>query len=378
MAAKVVPYATSVTVFNRRFQKVEQDILALLGRTSFSGSSTFNDLFAFQEIQNILQGLIGDSFRYAPLVAESQYLIGKREAARAAVRLEINNYGVVENLSNNLISKIIDASAQAGRNLQALWDNAQMLRGKPLDQWSNKILEAVVSARAKGNEISPAEAYFRESLKNEGIVAFVDKSGRRWSLRAYGQMLTRTTARQATNLGTLEAIPGHDLYQISSHNTTCNICAPLEGRVYSLSGTNPNYPPLALAFGKINPNGPNTLDNSWLNIHPNCLHILLPYFEEGKTQQQLNKIRKFSNPETNPVSIDPRSAREIAVYRAQEAAQNKILNDYKQFERYKTIIGKQLPKTFETFQKHKAANSPTYLKWKESYRVRNRELKNIL
>ena len=54
----------------------------------------------------------------------------------------------------------------------------------------------------------------------------------------------------------------HALYQISAHGTTCRLCAGLEGRVYSKSGTDPDFPPLAAAFGKMDKNGPDDLSNS--------------------------------------------------------------------------------------------------------------------
>jgi hypothetical protein len=61
------------------------------------------------------------------------------------------------------------------------------------------------------------------------------------------------------------------LYQIVKIGSTCPLCAVYEGRVYSKSGTDPHYPPLARAFGKIDPAGSDDLSNTFLNIHPNCL-----------------------------------------------------------------------------------------------------------
>ena len=56
-------------------------------------------------------------------------------------------------------------------------------------------------------------------------------------------MVLRTASRQAEVLAVLTENPDHDLYQISSHGTTCPLCAPLEGRVYSKSGRDPDFPP---------------------------------------------------------------------------------------------------------------------------------------
>jgi hypothetical protein len=109
------------------------------------------------------------------------------------------------------------------------------------------------------------------ALQQSGITGFVDKGGRAWSLRNYGDMAVRTTSRQAAVAELLTRDDEQDLYMISKIGSTCPVCAPLEGRVYSKSGTDPNYPPLSLAFGKIDPTGPEDLSNTFLNIHPNCL-----------------------------------------------------------------------------------------------------------
>ena len=78
----------------------------------------------------------------------------------------------------------------------------------------------------------------------------------------------------------------HDLWQIIKIGSTCPVCAPLEGRVYSKSGTDPDYPPLSMAFGKVDPAGGDNLANTWLNIHPNCLHMLTKYTTVGKTEKR--------------------------------------------------------------------------------------------
>ena len=214
---------------------------------------------------------------------------------------------------------------------------------------------------------------FVRELRREGITAFVDKAGRRWSLHTYCSMVSRTTSRQAEVLAVLTADPEQDLYQISSHNTTCGLCAPYEGRVYSKSGTNPDYPPLAAAFGKQDPAGPDTLANTWLNVHPNCLHSLIPFTEAGRSEEEIQKIRDFSNPRKNPFTRDPRTEKQINAYRKKEAARAKWLREYRTWESYRMTVGDPIPKTFATWQKHKAADDEKYKNWERLYREANRE-----
>ncbi len=216
---------------------------------------------------------------------------------------------------------------------------------------------------------------FVEALRREGVTAFVDKAGRRWSLHTYGAMVCRTTSRQAEVLSVLTADEEQDLYKISSHATTCPVCAPFEGRVYSRSGTDPDFPPLADAFGKIDKSGPNDLANTYLNIHPNCLHILAPWTAAGKSPEEIEKIKRFSSPKENPYSVDPRSQKQIERYRKKELARRHFLQSYDQWERYKLALGDKVPKTWQTFEKHKRAKDAKYRHWQKLYRQVNARAK---
>ena len=190
-------------------------------------------------------------------------------------------------------------------------------------------------------------------LQQEGVTAFVDKAGRHWSLQDYCNMATRTTARQAEVSAILTADPEHDLYKIVKIGSTCPICAPLEGRVYSRSGTNPDYPPLAKAFGKIDPDGGDDLTNTYLNIHPNCLHSIVKYTTMGKTEKQIQGDKDFSSFEKNPVTVDPRTRKQREAYQEKVRNRQRLLRDHRQHQEYRRILGDEVPKDFEKFQELK-------------------------
>lgn len=105
----------------------------------------------------------------------------------------------------------------------------------------------------------------------------------------------------------------------------------------------------------MDPAGPRTLANTWLNIHPNCLHSLIPWTAAGRSADEIQRIKDFSNPARNPYSVDPRSQKQIEAYRKKEAGRAKWLRDYRQWEDYRVAIPEATPKTFATFQKHKLA-----------------------
>lgn len=365
------------------FLRAETAIINEIGRLRSLGLVDYHAVAALERVQAILRQLESDCWEYVPKMIEKQFYVrvpearkilgetaGKHAAGYAnAAALTGGQHAVVDKLVMNLMGEITDGNITVMSTLQS----ALIGRVEP-DIYRRTGLEQVAGMQAMGRGVNASVPGFVEALRRDGVTAFVDKAGRNWSLHTYGAMVCRTTSRQAEVLAVLTADEGHDLYQISSHNTTCALCAPYEGRVYSRSGTDPDFPPLAAAFGKVDADGPDDLSNTWLNIHPNCLHVLIPWTPAGRTPEEIQKIKDFSSPEKNPFTRDPRTQKQIDAYREKERARAKWLREYRQWENYRMTLGDKVPKTFQTFQKHKAAGDDTYRLWQQEYRWENKRL----
>lgn len=346
------------------------------------GNVDYHAVAALERVQAILRKMENDSWTYSRPMVEKMFYVRVPEARRIegetpekhlrgylnASALTGEQHAIVDQLVASLMGEITDATITAYATVQS----ALIGRVEP-DVYRRIGLEQVALQQAQGRGTYKVLPEFVQALRREGITAFVDKAGRNWSLHTYCAMVSRTTSRQAEVLAVLTADPEQDLYRISSHGTTCAICAPFEGRVYSKSGTNPDYPPLAAAFGKQDPNGPDTLANTWLNIHPGCLHSIYAFSEVGRTEEEIQRIKDFSNPRKNPFTRDPRTEKQIKAYRAKEAARAKWLREYRAWESYRMTVGDPVPKTFATWQKHKAADDEKYKTWQRLYREANRE-----
>lgn len=362
------------------YLKAETDIINEIGRLRSMGNVDYHAVAALERVQAILRKMENDSWQYVPQMIEKQFYVNHPDKRRilgetgekhlrayqSAQTLTSEQMDLVQRLTQNLMGEILDASVTAMATVQS----ALIGRIEP-DIYRRVGLEQVALMEVKGQGAFKTVPGFVEALRREGIKAFTDKAGRDWSLHTYCSMVTRTTSRQAEVLSVLTADPEQDLYRISSHGTTCALCAPYEGRVYSKSGTSPDYPPLAAAFGKQDPDGPDTLANTWLNLHPNCQHSIAPWSPIGRSDREIQDIKDFSSFEKNPPSIDPRTEKQINAYRAKEAARRRWLMDYRQFEKYRLTIPNATPKTFATFQKHKHANDSKYKEWQRLYREAN-------
>lgn len=360
------------------FLQAETDIVNEIGRLRSMGLVDYHAVAALERVQNILQRLETDCWEYVPQMIEKQFYVRAPEARKIVepVRKHIVGYAnaaalsssqmdIVQKLTMNLMGKVVEASKTVMTGLQ----EALIGRIEP-DIYRRVGLEQTGAMQATGRSVSKTVPAVVDALRREGVTAFVDRAGRHWSLHAYGSMVARTTSRQAEVLAVLTADPDQDLYKISSHGTTCKLCAPYEGRVYSRSGKNPDFPPLAAAFGKVDPNGGDDLSNTWLNIHPGCLHALISWTPAGRSEEEIQKIKDFSSFKKNPPSIDPRTEWQRKAYRAKEKARAKLLADRRQWEQYRMMLGEKTPKTFQTFLRHKVAGDEKYTAWREDYKKR--------
>lgn len=378
MAVKLIrpPETEDKTKFLRLlFLRTECQIIDEITRKRESGLVDYAEVAALQRVQKTLQSMVDESWDYVPEMIEKIFREADKDAAgyANAGALTVTQTAAVQQLADNLLGEILQASQTAYETVQSFYTIARL----ESDPFRTAALNQVAAQEASGIGWTQTSARMAQELKNQGITAFTDKAGRKWTLSDYCNMATRTTARQAEVSAVLTA-DEHDLWQIVKIGSTCPVCAPLEGRVYSKSGLNPNYPPLTLAFGKIDAAGANDLSNTYLNIHPNCLHSLVKYTTIGKTEKQIRKDIDFSDPTLNPLDRDPRTKKQITAYREKERNRRKLLNDMKQWKRYRAVLGDDAYKTFETFRKHKLANDEVYKRLQAEYRKQNREIKEVL
>lgn len=97
-----------------------------------------------------------------------------------------------------------------------------------------------------------------------GWFQFIDRSGRKWTNQAYFDMLGRTLLHNNAREAYLQACAdeGSDIVMVSTSGDPCPKCAPLEGRLLSISGKTAGLMTVAEAT------------EAGL-FHPNCTHRLV-------------------------------------------------------------------------------------------------------
>ena len=228
------------------FLRAETDIINEIARLRAQRLIDYHTVAALERVQAILNELQTESWEYVPKMIEQTFYERVPEAYRLlqpqekhqagyynARVLTSTQHAVVDVLVGNLMGEIVDACNTVDTTLR------DAIIG-PQQPGAIRNIALEISAGMQAGDPRAGLPAFVDRLRREGIRAFTDRAGRDWSLHTYGSMVLRTTNRQAEVMAVLTADDAHDLYQISSHGTTCKLCAPYEGRVYSKSGNEPD------------------------------------------------------------------------------------------------------------------------------------------
>lgn len=161
-------------------------------------------------------------------------------------------------------------------------------------------LEASRGTIAGYRTAKEAAKKIQADLKVKGITGFVDKAGRAWKMSNYAKMAAVTVTNSTFRAGTINRIQerGQDLVIISEHNAPCKACAEYQGKTFSISGTDKEYPPLdqARAGGL---------------FHPRCKHAiaLSPVARDRKLAEYKAIIAERERLKASQPEVEPKVAK---------------------------------------------------------------------
>ena len=265
----------------------------------------------------------------------------------------------VSELANEMRYHINQGISIAGRRVMRYLDTA---KDNALRQAG---LRSAALKAAAGQTVADMQKDLMQRLANDGFLTVQYGTGKRAyqvGLDSYAAMVARSTTREAGNLARENQLTenGYDLMMMTEYYPTCEACAVLQGRVYSISGRDKRFPPLSRAF----PSG-------YRNVHPNCRHVMTYWIEEMQSPEEIRAALARSN----APFTDNRSDEEIALYSKQQADSRRMRADRSQFERYRQRLGENAPKSFHTFRRIKNADGQ---KWKEMQSLyRSKSTKNV-
>lgn len=187
-----------------------------------------------------------------------------------------------------------------------------------------------------------------------------------YTIVPYALLVLGNTTHELRNIAAINVTKdiNRDLVFMSYHFGSCPICIPYEGRVYSLSGTDPNYPYLYST----------PWNETYQNMHPNCRHLITPYIEDLKTPEEIAADRAYSNRSFvvggqgwTKEQVE-QAKKSLEYYRQWQAGKRKTYENRRMYERYKARMGDKAPKTFAAFSRIKSANGKAWEKLQREYR----------
>lgn len=260
-------------------------------------------------IRQNLQDLGDDVDKWIKAEVPQYYVDGANQAIQdlKAMGVQVSGPKGLAPINKEAIASLTDETATAfGQSLTAISRNAQTV----LNQASRQSLNLTIAGGlTKGESANVVAASVKENLKQQGLSALVDKSGRNWTFDNYSDMLVRTKIVEARNTGLANKMlqNGYDLVQVSNHRSSHPSCARWEGLILSISGATPGYPTLEQAKmdGLFHPRCQHAINV----INPDLARLTKAYKNPYNHDAQRARMQEFRGPGATAVK-----AQNITVY----------------------------------------------------------------
>lgn len=337
------------------YQEAQQQLINIIANKEARGNVTWYQESLLKQVRQVLQQLNHYTVPWVSEAINNSYQLGASQAISGLKTLGVNasGYAAFASLHKASLELLI-------ANTQSMLMSGVSFVGRQIeDNIRQAGVEAVAQKQATGATVKEASRLVKQKLVEQGLNAIKDSRGRMISLDAYADTVARSTTREATNTATMNQLQfeGYDLIKMSSHGSSCPVCSVYEGRIYSISGNDPTYPALSIAYS-----------GNHANIHPNCRHVIRPYIAHLADDAKGDKV--FSN---RSFEIDNRSKTAIDNYNARQKEQRQLRADKDQWQRYKLVLGDDTPKSLAGFRRMKQSNSDEYQQLQQDYRELNKQ-----
>ncbi|MEI5921046.1 phage minor capsid protein [Bacillus albus] len=212
-------------------------------------------------------------------IAQTLHALGYADTIEAAYR--IARFSQV----NSDMARV--AAADTMKNVLAITDNMAKEMQRGIRKVSMEVIaQGIATSRnstVMSDQLKEKIKELKKELKDSVDTGIIDKSGRRWSVEHYTDMLARTKLTEIQKEATTnEAIDRGAYYAtISFNGSTKDSCRFHQGRIIKLTmeaeGNYPTYDQLK-GTGQI--------------FHPNCKHHIVPFRDYEKLDDHSKEIAK--------------------------------------------------------------------------------------
>lgn len=320
----------------------------------------------FESVMRRLEELrIGVKDLIPHYIAEN-YVKGYKITGRELGSVAGNN-AVKNMLGNRMHIEAIDRiSNDTYQDLASAIRTAEINGIRSIDRILREVKESVGTGVIKGDTREAITKLVLKDFSDNGLTAFITKDNKKLPLDFYAMTVTRTKLTTANTEGAVNRFVENDIDLVVTPEigSTCEICAPREGIVVSLSGKNPYYPHID-EIGGLPP---------W---HPNCEHDgIRPFMEEFKTQKEIDDARQKGK-DFDP-DKDDRDSRERKAYEKEQEIRREANQEKKDYYEMRSVLGDKAPDSLGEYRRLSRADNDKWNRLQDDYRSELRDIRKEL
>lgn len=347
------------------YQKAQKKLVEIIKRKQAYGSAAAYERSLLRQIQKELKKLKKSSKALVEQLIKENYKTGLQNL-------------IDDLLKDNTAPRLFNMFSELNiSQIELITQNANIDLNKAINIVGRRVQDAVreagVEATAEklttGQTIREMQKNLQDKLKQQNLIAVEYANGTKMPIEKYAETVARSTTAETQNKAKVIQGQdwGYDLVRFTEHSPTCGVCSMYQGRVYALTkeAANGKYKGSkgqALHFPYLYDTA---LISGYSTIHPNCRHRLSVLPAGAYTAAEMEE---FSRKSMQPFE-DMRSDKERKAYAQEQAVKRKWNESRKQYEKIKTALPNDAPKTFAAFVKMKSAKSERYKELLKDYRT---------
>ena len=347
------------------YQKAQKKLVEIIKRKQAYGSAAAYERSLLRQIQKELKKLKKSSKALVEQLVKENYKTGLQSLIDDLIKDDTapRLFNMFSGLNTSQI-ELITQNANIDLN------KAINIVGRRVQDAVRKAgIEATAEKLTTGQTIREMQKNLQDKLKQQNLIAVEYANGTKMPIEKYAETVARSTTAETQNKAKVIQGQdwGYDLVRFTEHSPTCEVCSMYQGRVYALTkeAANGKYKGSKgqeLHFPYLYDTA---LISGYSTIHPNCRHRLSVLPAGAYTAAEMED---FSRKSMQPFE-DMRSDKERKAYAQEQAVKRKRNESRKQYEKIKTVLPNDAPKTFAAFVKMKSAKSERYKELLNDYRT---------
>lgn len=347
------------------YQKAQKKLVEIIQRKQAYGSAAAYERSLLRQIQKELKKLKKSSKALVEQLIKENYKTGLQSLIDDLLKDDTapRLFNMFSGLNTSQIELITqNANIDLNKSINIVGRRMQ-------DAVREAGIEATAEKLTTGQTIREMQKNLQDKLKQQNLTAVEYANGTKMPIEKYAETVARSTTAETQNKAKVIQGQdwGYDLVRFTEHSPTCEVCSMYQGRVYALTkeAANGKYKGSkgqALHFPYLYDTA---LISGYSTIHPNCRHRLSVLPAGAYTAAEMEE---FSRKSMQPFE-DMRSDKERKAYAQEQAVKRKRNESRKQYEKIKTALPNDAPKTFAAFVKMKSAKSERYKELLKDYRT---------